>query len=94
MKRSVIRCLVVIGLLWLGQSQAVTLTHGGGSAGAPSADCTHSTGTVADAFSTLAVDFTPRQVAQVAAVPAPAAAWLFGCCLLGLAAGCMRKKAA
>lgn len=41
MKNNVIRSIVAIGLMWAGQTQAVTLTQWGTSAGASSADCTN-----------------------------------------------------
>lgn len=40
MKSKVISSIVAIGLLWVGQTQAVTLTQWGTSASASSADCT------------------------------------------------------
>jgi len=39
MKRSPVYCIVIIGLFWFGQTQAVTLTQWGTSASASSADC-------------------------------------------------------
>ena len=40
MKRSVISTIAAIGLFWIGQTQAVSLTQWGTSASASSADCT------------------------------------------------------
>lgn len=93
MKCSVVRCLVIIGMFWLVQSQAVALTQWGTSAGAAAADCSLHAVAGADAFSTLGVDFSTTQQAPDTAVPVPAAAWIFGSGLLCLAGGCRRRKA-
>jgi len=93
MKHSVVRCLVVIGVFWLGQSQAVALTRWGTSASAAAPDCTLHAVAGADAFSTLVVDFRTTQPPPDTAVPVPAAAWIFGSGVLCLAGGCRCRKA-
>jgi hypothetical protein len=52
------------------------------------------TGAVADAFSTFEMGFSTTDLVPAAVVPVPAAVWLFGSGLLGLAGMARRKKAA